>query len=66
MITDPEEIRSNDKFNTRGASHYLDIFMMDVYARIFDYFDSDSFANGIRIVMNITDMKKLMEINHDH
>lgn len=65
MITDPERIGESEDTKIAKGDCFLNILI--VMGRQ-NYFASDvhTFYAGFRIVMNVTDMNKLMEINHDN
>lgn len=65
MITDPQDTNKDTIQVIRGGCWYnTDQNCWSVIRNWGDleYWDNDL---GIRIVMNITDMKKLMEMNHE-
>lgn len=72
MITDPKQterrngMRSEECKIVMGGGYTTDKSWISlVYSAINPEEDKDLDV-GLRIVMNITDMKKLMEINHDN
>lgn len=67
MITDPEDDRISSVVKLRGGAWFnTDLFdsFLGIYLEpiAIPYFT----AAGFRIIMNVIDMKKLMESNHDH
>lgn len=67
MITDPDGMNDPEFMGTnivRGLDFEADILdIKNPYRGMENQSDHDV---GIRIIMNVTDMKKLMEQNNDH
>lgn len=68
MITDPENKTSGEyKFMTlMGDSICCNSLFIRSNDRGVWRKEQNDIDLGIRIIMNVTDMKKLMESNHDH
>lgn len=68
MITDPKHptLHEDGYKSIRGCSLFTNTSYVEV-DRMHDMADKNEAENvGFRIVMSITDMKALMESNHDH
>lgn len=66
MITDPVENTKDRGQVVKGTSKNWDLNFVRSSKRILENKDYHAGNVGIRIVMNVTDMKKLMESNYDH
>lgn len=66
MITDPEQIEPDHESDSCQVAKGTSVGNLRVNWRSICGNWSSSFLIGCRIVMNVTDMKKLMEMNHDH
>lgn len=65
MITDPEVTENRDDWKViRTGGFETPLIKITSADRAF--YDCEDYDQGVRIVMNVIDMKKLMESNHEH
>lgn len=66
MITDPEETNKDSYRVIRGVSWGIDGRICLSAFRFRNALTYRDDYSGVRIIMNVTNMKALMEINNDH